>query len=118
MSMYGPYTARVVDVHDGDTVVLDIDLGFDHLISGKDWYGKTRLSCRIVGINSPELDTNAGKVARDYAKTLLPAGAIVRVTSWGWDKYGGRFDGEVMMPDGRDFGTVMVASGNAVTMKT
>lgn len=94
--------------------MLDIDLGFDHLISALDWSGSTRISCRVFGINAPELSTAAGKTARDFAKTLLPVGASCLVTSHGWDKYGGRFDGTITLSDGRDFAAVMVASGNAV----
>lgn len=111
---FGPYPARVVDLHDGDTVHLDIDLGFDHLIEAIDWDGHPRLSCRVFGINAPELSTPAGKTARDFAKTLLPEGALVQVTSHGWDKYGGRFDGDIILPDGRSFGAVMLQAGMAV----
>lgn len=114
MTTFGPYPARVAGVHDGDTVMLDIDLGFDHLISALDWNGSTRISCRVFGINAPELSTAAGKVARDFAKSLLPIGSNCLVTSHGWDKYGGRFDGTITLSDGRDFAEVMVASGNAV----
>jgi len=93
---------------------LDIDLGFDHLISGLDFDGKTRLSCRIEGINAPELNTVEGKAARDYALLLLPIGSRCLVESFGWDKYGGRFDGSITLPDGRDFGTAMMDAGQAV----
>lgn len=111
---YGPYLARVVSIHDGDTMTLDIDLGFDHLISGQDWDGRTRLSCRIFGINAPELKTDAGKASLAYAKTLLKPGDLVKVVSHGWDKYGGRFDGEVTLPSGVDFGQAMIAASQAV----
>lgn len=111
---FGPYPARVVDVHDGDTITLDIDLGFDHLISGRDFDGHPRLSCRVYGINAPELATDAGKAALAYAETLVKPGDRVTVLSRGWDKFGGRFDGSITLPDGRDFGQVMVGAGQAV----
>lgn len=111
---YGPYLARVVDVHDGDTVYLDIDLGFDHLISAKDWNGHPRLACRVLGINAPELSTTAGKAAAQYAKNLLPVGTEVLVVSHGWDKFGGRFDGAIMLQDGSDFATLMLNAKQAV----
>ena len=116
MTTFGPYPAKVLNVHDGDTITLDIDLGYDHLIAGQDWDGKTRLSCRVFGINAPELSTQAGKDALAYAQTLLNVGDRCKVTSHGWDKYGGRFDGEITLADGRDFGTVMIATGHAVVM--
>lgn len=114
---FGPYPARCVDVHDGDTVYLDIDLGFDHLIAAKSWSGSPRLACRVSGINAPELSTDIGKAARDFARTLLPVGAECFVTSLGWDKYGGRFDGIILLKDGRSFAAVMLQSGQAVPMK-
>jgi endonuclease YncB( thermonuclease family) len=72
MSAFGPYPARVQTVHDGDTIYLDIDLGFDHLISARDFDGHPRLACRVYGINAPELSTEAGKAAALFAQTLLP----------------------------------------------
>jgi endonuclease YncB( thermonuclease family) len=124
LQTFGPYPARCAAIHDGDTATLDIDLGFDHLISGQDWDGKTRLSCRVYGINSPELSTDAGKAALAYAQTLLKPGDICQVLSHGWDKYGGRFDGTITLAaqytaggyTGSDFASLMLASGNAVVM--
>jgi endonuclease YncB( thermonuclease family) len=113
---FGPYPARCAAVHDGDTMTLDIDLGFDHLISGLDLDGKTRLSCRVYGINAPELATDAGKAALAYALTLIQPGARCTVLSHGWDKYGGRFDGTITLADGRDFAATMLAAGQAVPM--
>lgn len=116
-AVFGPYPAKVDLVHDGDSVYLSIDLGFDHLIVSHDWDGAPRLECRVFGINAPELNTDAGKAARDFAKTLLPEGRIVQVTSHGWDKYGGRFDGSITLPDGSDFAKAMLDSGHAVVEK-
>lgn len=114
--LFGPYTARVIAVHDGDTIALDIDLGFDHLIVANGWDGSPRLRCRIFGINAPELNTAAGKAALAFAQTLLKVGDIVLVTSHGWDKYGGRFDGTITLSDGRDFATVMLDNKQARPM--
>jgi len=113
---FGPYRARCAAVHDGDTITLDVDLGFDHIISGLDFDGKTRLACRIFGINVPELATQAGKDALAFALTLITRGDRCTVLSHGWDKYGGRFDGTVTLADGRDFATEMLAAGHAVPM--
>lgn len=114
MSTFGPYPARVDRVVDGDTVMVSIDLGFDHLISSEDFDGRPRLACRIHGINAPELRTDAGKAALVFAAGLLPVGTRVTVMSFGWDKYGGRFDGSITLPDGSDFGQRMLAAGQAV----
>lgn len=114
MSTYGPYRARIVSVHDGDTCSMDIDLGFDVEFRATDFDGNPRISCRVYGINAPELSTAAGKAAATFAQTLLPVGTVVTVLSHGWDKYGGRFDGEITLPDGRDFAQTMLDSGMAV----
>jgi len=95
-------------------MTLDIDLGFDHIISGQDFAGKTRLSCRVYGINAPELSTDAGKAALAFALTLIQPGARCQVLSHGWDKYGGRFDGTVTLADGRDYAQAMLDAGQAV----
>lgn len=111
---FGPYPAKIVGIHDGDTMTLDIDLGFDHLVAGQDWNGKTRIACRVVGINAPELSTVAGKAALAYAQTLVKIGDLVTVVSHGWDKYGGRFDGAVTLANGASYGDAMIAAGQAV----
>ncbi len=116
MSMFGPYPGVVRDWHDGDTCHVDLDLGFAVIEAAYDLDAKPRLSCRVFGINAPELSTDAGKVALAFAKTLCPPGTRVLVLSRGWDKYGGRFDGQITLPDGRDYATVMIAAGQAVAM--
>lgn len=112
--IYGPYKARVVKVHDGDTLLLDIDLGFSVILAGQNLDGKTLLSCRLFGINAPELNSDAGKLARDFLANLVATSRLVSVVSHGWDKYGGRFDGEVELEDGTNLSEAMVQSGNAV----
>ena len=86
-------------------MTLQLDLGFNISF---------QIACRVYGINAPELSTDAGKVARDYALTLIAPGGKVTVLSHGWDKYGGRFDGTITLADGRDFATEMLNSGHAV----
>jgi endonuclease YncB( thermonuclease family) len=115
-ALFGPYPAKCIAIHDGDTATFEIDLGFDHMIMGLGWDGKSRLSCRVYGINAPELSTQAGKDALAYAETILHVGDVCQVTSHGWDKYGGRFDGTITLPDGTDYATLMLDSGHAVVM--
>lgn len=114
MATFGPYPGLVRQVHDGDTIYIDLDLGFGFKVESRDWDGHPWLACRVFGINAPELSTAAGKTALSYAQGLLPIGLRVLVTSHGWDKFGGRFDGQVTLPDGRDFATLMLESGNAI----
>jgi endonuclease YncB( thermonuclease family) len=116
VSVYGPYPGTVAGVHDGDTVNVNLendeDVGFDlHLIA------RIYTRVRVKGINAPELSTVEGKSARDFAQTLLPPGAPVRVTSHGWDKFGGRIDGDIEFKTVGifvSFADTMVNAGHAV----
>jgi len=107
VTTFGPYPATVVSIHDGDTITLAIDLGFDITATER---------CRVFGINAPELSTQAGKDAVAYARTVIKFADRCTVISHGWDKYGGRFDGTITFPDGRDFAQLMLDSGHAIPM--
>lgn len=79
------YNAKVVRVVDGDTVVLDIDLGFTiH------W----KSSCRLYGINTPELNSRdkdeklKALEAKNFLIQELPVGSDVVINSKKLDKYG------------------------------
>jgi micrococcal nuclease len=73
------YNARVLNVIDGDTLKLDLDLGFSVHITQ---------SCRLVRIDTPEMVTLDGlKTQQFVAATLAPATAI-HVTTSKPDKYG------------------------------
>lgn len=98
------YRATVVRVIDGDTAILDVDLGF---------YATVRMSCRLEGINCREHDQPGGKEAAAYTAGLLPIGTEVVVTSVAPDKFAGRFDGRIELPDGRDVAEALIRSGFA-----
>ena len=79
------YKATIVRVIDGDTVVLNIDLGFKiHHIT----------PCRLAGINAPEMNAKDEKVraaavaSKEYLMGLLPEGMEVTIISKKLDKYG------------------------------
>lgn len=65
------YRAVIRDVHDGDTVKVDVDLGWGVWLHAR--------SLRLVGLNAPELNTAAGKEARDYLTTVLPLASPVTI---------------------------------------
>lgn len=81
------YKAKVIKVIDGDTVDLNIDLGF-HI-----WVVKR---VRLSGIDTPELYTQTGKTAKAFVENLLPIGLTVTITTKldSSDKYG-RVLGEI-----------------------
>lgn len=97
------YAATVVRVIDGDTAVVDIDLGFHT------W--RRNQSIRLLDCNARELSMPGGPEARDHLSGLLPAGTQVTVSTVKVDKYGDRYDGAVTLPDGRDLVTVLAESG-------
>jgi micrococcal nuclease len=107
--------ARVVRVVDGDTLIMDLDLGW------KTWRLGER--CRLAGINCPELDTAEGVAARDFVaqvflETLPGAGKVntdVTFTSHSLDKYG-RPLGSVRLADGRILNALILDAGHAVPM--
>lgn len=110
--IFGPYLGTVDKVQDGDTIYVKLDLGFDLTV-----YARCRIRTPEATINAPELSTTAGKEAKAFALDLLPPNSIVQVHSYGWDKYGGRIDATIQLPDGRDFGQVMLDSGQAIVTK-
>lgn len=114
MTTFGPYPGIVREWHDGDTCRLDLDLGFHRFyLAVNPFTGRKEPSCRIWGINAPELSTGAGKEAKAFAESLLPLGTSVSLTSHGFDDFG-RYLGQITLPDGRDFSTAMLEAGQAV----
>lgn len=117
------YRGQVLAVHDGDTLRVDldlvgvagrhhdVDLGFDVHLAGHRL--RLREDVRLFGCNARELTAPGGVEARDHLAQLLPAGVWVTVQTFKPDKYGGRYDARITLPDGRDVTTVMCADGYA-----
>lgn len=109
MAIYGPYPATVSGIHDGDTISVVLDLGFG--------IQATQFRCRLWGIDAPELRTELGKESLAYLQTLIQTGDHLRVVSHGWDKYGGRFDGEVWkLGSETTINRLMVEAGKAASL--
>jgi len=109
------YRARLVSVHDGDTLTLQISLGFEVSV---------RVTVRALGINAPELATPEGKVAQAAALSwLMGAGAgewplimasQKAATPIGPDKFGGRWLAQVWrVSDQTELGAALIAAGQA-----
>ena len=49
--------------------------------------------------------------AKDLLATLLPRGTVVDLQNIKDDKYLGRINANVIMPDGRDVGQILIDSG-------
>jgi endonuclease YncB( thermonuclease family) len=97
------YAGDVVRVIDGDTIVIDVDLGFGIWLRSQ--------SFRLLGVNAREHSAPGGKEARMNLASMLPVGTRLTVTSVKADKYGGRFDAMLTLPDGRDVARELIAGG-------
>ena len=110
------YKVKVVRVIDGDTVDVDIDLGFGI------WLRKERV--RIMGIDTPEsrtrdkVEKKFGLASKAKLKALLKNGAILKtqVSKKGEDMKGqfGRIRGAFILDDGRKVTEVLIDEGHAV----
>ena len=110
------YRAKVIKVVDGDTVDVDIDLGFGV------WLKDERV--RIMGIDTPEsrtrdkVEKKFGLAAKARLKELLGATPILKtqVGKGGEDMKGkfGRILGDFLTEDGKKCGELLIKEGHAV----
>lgn len=98
------YRATLIRVVDGDTVYLDIDLGFGV------W--RRNQSYRLARIDAPEMGTEAGTLAKAMLDTILTGAASLMVTTSKADKYG-RWLVE-LYADGACVNDLLVSGGYAV----
>lgn len=111
MSVVANAVPAVVDYHfDGDTFSAGVMLDTDVEIT---------VRVRLINIDTPEINgkCTAEKVmaqsARDLLATIIPRGAVVDLQNIKDDKYLGRINANVILPDGRDVGQIMIDSGLA-----
>ena len=110
------YNCIVNRVVDGDTVDIDIDLGFNIMLTGE--------RVRIMGIDTPESRTSDevekifGLAAKERLKSLLGKKAILKtqIDKDGDDLKGkfGRILGDFIAPDGRMVTEIMIEEGHCV----
>lgn len=78
-----------------------------------------RMSVRVLGIDTAEIrgkceaEKVQARAARDFVLRVFRGQTTVTLDVIGWDKYGGRFDAHVQMPDGEDLGQALIAAGLA-----
>lgn len=91
------YDVVITRVVDGDTVAFRADWLPDPL--------KKELSIRIFGVDTPEkghragcpAEAQRGEMASAYTKQLVAAAKTRQIALMGWDKYGGRVLGDVIL---------------------
>ena len=111
------YRCKVLKIIDGDTVDVDIDLGFGT------WIHNERV--RIMGIDTPEsrtsndIEKKFGLAAKSRLQELLGETAILKtqVSKKGEDMKGkfGRILGNFATEDGRNCADILCEEGHAVT---
>jgi len=105
------YNCKIVRVVDGDTIDVDIDLGFNHWIHGE--------RIRLFGVDCPECrsrDKNekaAGLAAKDFVKGLLHDGGTYTLTTKEKGKFG-RYLGVIMLSDKTSVNAALVSEHLAV----
>jgi micrococcal nuclease len=111
------YKCKILRVVDGDTVDVDIDLGFGV------WLKKERV--RMMGIDTPESRTRDkeekkfGLAAKQFVKDYMPVGSIqvlkTEIDKSGEDKKGkfGRILGDFLI-DGKKLTKIMITESHAV----
>jgi micrococcal nuclease len=113
---HNEYDVTVIKVLDGDTVDVDIDLGFGVCLKDE--------RVRIMGIDTPESRTSDkvedlfGEAAKARLKELMKDGGKLITTE---DKHGedmkgkfGRILGDFRVPDGRKVTDIMIEEGHCV----
>ncbi|MBQ8999845.1 MAG: thermonuclease family protein [Clostridium sp.] len=73
---------EILRIIDGDTIVVNIDLGFNI------W---KKATLRLYGINAPEIkgtEKELGLKSKEYVSSLIPINSYVKLECLGKDKYG------------------------------
>ena len=110
------YHAKVTNVVDGDTIVVDIDLGFNVVLSNQ--------SVRLLGVDTPESRTSDkiekvfGLASKDYAKEFIEnckKQVILRTHKSDDSEKFGRLLGEIINPNSKEvLNNSLVEEGFAV----
>ena len=75
----GQFDGLVIQIIDGDTVEADINMGLGVI---------ARSRVRFFGINTPEINTVPGILAKQFLETILPVASIARFEVRERDKFG------------------------------
>lgn len=111
------FPAVVTQIVDGDTFKVTVDLGVGTTAKDRDlgfhlYIENKRIvmhgDIRLLGCNAREHDAPGGQEAKANLTTTMPIGTPVHISTVSADKYGGRYDATVTLPDGRDLTALLV----------
>ncbi len=106
------YDAQIIRVSDGDTIVIAAPFLPQPL--------KPELAVRIYGVDTPEkghraqcpAEAQRGEMASQFTKQLVQSGQKFQVVLYGWDKFGGRVLGDIIV-NGQSVRAGLIANGLA-----
>jgi endonuclease YncB( thermonuclease family) len=106
------YDAQILRVSDGDTIVIAAPFLPAPL--------KPELAVRIYGVDTPEKgfrgqcesEKQRGEAASVFTKNLVQASQQRQVVLYGWDKFGGRVLGDIVL-NGQSLRSALIANGFA-----
>ena len=106
------YDAQILRVSDGDTIVIAAPFLPQPL--------KPELAVRIYGVDTPEKgfrgqcdsEKQRGEAASVFTKNLVQASQQRQVILYGWDKFGGRVLGDIIL-NGQSLRSQLIANGFA-----
>ena len=106
------YDAQIIRVSDGDTIVIAAPFLPAPL--------KPELAVRIFGVDTPEKgfrgqcesEKQRGEAASVFTKKLVAASTQRQVILYGWDKFGGRVLGDIIL-NGQSLRTQLIQNGFA-----
>jgi micrococcal nuclease len=105
------YNCKIVRVTDGDSIVVDIDLGFGLWIHGE--------RIRLYGVDTPECRTRdaeekaAGLLAKEFVEDALHVGATYSLQTKEKGKFG-RYLGTIYLTDDTSINAALVKERLAV----
>jgi endonuclease YncB( thermonuclease family) len=106
------YPAEILNVSDGDTIVIAAPFLPAPL--------RPQLAVRIFGVDTPEKGGRAkcpkeaqmGEAATQFTKKMVAQGKQFQVVLYGWDKFGGRVLGDILV-NGQSVRQGLIANGLA-----
>lgn len=103
---------KIIDVTDGDTIVIEANFLPPEL--------GHKLGLRVVGVDTPEkggraeceYEANLGEKASAFTQNKISTAKNIEINLVGWDKYGGRVIGEVIV-DGESLSNLLIQNNLA-----